>query len=200
MATARLTGVGVSYLDVCDNAHDVTATEVARCIRSAISGELPAPRVLRLPSDAPDRSTIFDLLVSSRFDDGGRPIGASVTLSPVEDHGRVLDTVSETKLHPPSTRTDWLDRPRLVARMASETQGRPVVLIAAPAGYGKSTLLAQWVDRGKAGPVAWLQLDPADNDPARLWADLVAALERIGCLVGKGPSPSGRTRWRSPAT
>ncbi len=177
------TGVGVSYLDVCDNAHDVTATEVARCIRSAISGELPAPRVLRFPSDAPGRSTIFDLLVSSRFDDGGRPIGASVTLSPVEDHGGVLDTVSETRLHPPSTRTDWLDRPRLVARMASETQGRPVMLIAAPAGYGKSTLLAQWVDRGQAGPVAWLQLDPADNDPARLWADLVAALERIGCLV-----------------
>ncbi|HEY5783296.1 MAG TPA: LuxR C-terminal-related transcriptional regulator [Microlunatus sp.] len=177
------TGVGVSYLEVCDNAQDVTATEVARYIRSAISGALPAPRVLRFPCDAPDRPRSFDILVSSRFDDGGRPIGASVTLSPVDNQRGVLDTASETKLHPPSTRTDWLDRPRLVARMAREVESRPVLLVAAPAGYGKSTLVAQWVDRGHAGPVAWLQLDPADNDPTRLWADLATALERIGCPV-----------------
>ena len=67
--------------------------------------------------------------------------------------------------------------------MAREVESRPVLLVAAPAGYGKSTLVAQWVDRGHAGPVAWLQLDPADNDPTRLWADLAAALERIGCPV-----------------
>ena len=69
-----------------------------------------------------------------------------------------------------------------MTRMARDAQ-RPVLLIAAPAGYGKSTLVAQWIDQGHAGPVAWLQLDPSDNDPARLWADLTAALERIGCPV-----------------
>ena len=184
------TGVGVSYLNVCDNPQDVRATELAGCIRSAISGELPAARILRFPGDATERSRTFALLVSSRFDDNGRPIGASVTLSPVEDHPRVLDTASETKLHPPSTRPDWLDRPRLVARMAREARSHPVLLIAAPAGYGKSTLVAQWVDRGHAGPVAWLQLDPADNDPIRLWADLSAALERIGCPVDSNAAES----------
>lgn len=190
---SALTGVGVSYLDVCDNADDAMADEVARCIRSAIAGELPAPRVLRLPCDMPDRLRTYDLMVSSRFDDGGRSIGASVTLSPVEDHRRVSDTASETKLHPPSTRTDWLERPRLVDRMEREAQSRPVVLMAAPAGYGKSTLVAQWVDRGHAGPVAWLQLDPADNDPTRLWADLAAALEHIDCPVDGTVAESLRT-------
>ncbi len=177
------TGVGVSYLDVCDNAHDVTATEVAGCIRSAIAGELPAPRIVRFRCDAPDRPRTFDLLVSSRFDDDGSCVGATVTLSVVDDRRQSLDTASETKLHPPTTRPDWVDRPRLVARMADEAQSRAVLLVAGPAGYGKSTLVAQWVACGRAGPVAWLQLGPADNDPTRLWADLAAALERVGCPV-----------------
>ncbi|HYI55891.1 MAG TPA: LuxR C-terminal-related transcriptional regulator [Microlunatus sp.] len=176
------TGVGVSYLEVCENADDAVATEVADSIRSAISGALPAPEVVRFPCDAPDRPRILDLLVSSRFDDEGRCVGATVTLSVVEDRRRILDTTAETKLHAPSTRTDWLDRPRLMSQMARQAQ-RPIMLISAPAGYGKTTLVTQWVDSGEAGPVAWLHLDPAHNDPTRLWADLVVALERIGCSV-----------------
>ena len=179
---SKRTGIGVSYLDVCDNAQDAVATEVARCIRSAISGQLPAPSVVRFPCDALDRPQVFDLLVSSRFDDEARCVGATVTLSPVEDARRKLEPASETKLHPPSTRTEWLDRPRLLSRMATDAR-RPVLLISAPAGYGKSTLVAQWIDQGHADPVAWLQLDQLDNDLARLWVDLAAALERIGCLV-----------------
>jgi hypothetical protein len=58
------TGVGVSYLEVCENADDAVATEVADSIRSAISGALPAPEVVRFPCDAPDRPRILDLLVS----------------------------------------------------------------------------------------------------------------------------------------
>jgi LuxR family maltose regulon positive regulatory protein len=176
------TGIGVSYLDVCDDAHDAVATEVAASIRSAISGALPAPRVVQLPCNAPDRPRTFALMVSSRFDDSGHCVGATVTLSPVEDRLGQLATASETKLHPPSPRTEWLERPRLLSRMGTDAR-RPVLLISAPAGYGKSTLVAQWIEYGHAGPVAWLQLDPGDNDPARLWADLTAALERIGCPV-----------------
>lgn len=55
-----------------------------------------------------------------------------------------------------------------------------MLLIAAPAGYGKTTLVTQWVSAGRSGRVAWVNLDPADNDPTRLWTHLAAALECIG--------------------
>jgi LuxR family maltose regulon positive regulatory protein len=58
-----------------------------------------------------------------------------------------------------------------------------VVLVAAPAGYGKSTLLAQWTAEHDEVGVAWVQLDPADNDPVRLWTHLLMALQRVGCVI-----------------
>ena len=61
-----------------------------------------------------------------------------------------------------------------------------VLLIAAPAGYGKSTLVTQWVDTPEAGTAAWVRLDPGDNDPTRLWAHVAAALARVGCPVDVG--------------
>ena len=60
-----------------------------------------------------------------------------------------------------------MPRPRLALRL-DEGQGRGLVLACAPAGYGKTVLLAEWVRRGRA-PVAWLSLDAGDNDPARFW-------------------------------
>ena len=53
-----------------------------------------------------------------------------------------------------------------------------LVLACAPAGYGKTVLLAEWVRRGRH-PVAWLSLDAGDNDPARFWRHAVAALDRV---------------------
>jgi LuxR family maltose regulon positive regulatory protein len=58
------------------------------------------------------------------------------------------------------------------------SQDRRVVLAAAPAGFGKSTLLAQW-SRSTDRPVAWVNLDRADSDPMRFWAHIVAALDRV---------------------
>lgn len=106
--------------------------------------------------------------------DGGNP-------SPAVDH---VVEVRETKLHPPATRTEWIDRPGLLQRL-SKSAGSPVVLITAPAGYGKSTLVAQWVSSGHPDPVAWVTLDPADNDPTRLWTHLATALDRIGQPAGE---------------
>jgi LuxR family maltose regulon positive regulatory protein len=72
-----------------------------------------------------------------------------------------------------------------------------LILACAPAGYGKTALLADWVRRGRR-PIAWLSLDTADNDPARFWRYVVAALdracpgigERIGPLLGPPAPPS----------
>lgn len=76
-------GVGVSYLDLCDGASaDRYAAQVASALRTALDGELPAPARVALPCHAPGASRWFDVLVSSRFDDSGACIGATVTLSP----------------------------------------------------------------------------------------------------------------------
>src|SRR5689334_18040095 len=55
-----------------------------------------------------------------------------------------VDSFVDAKLHHPPTRADWVDREQLIARLERATQ-QPVTLIAAPAGYGKTTLLAQWL-------------------------------------------------------
>jgi len=70
-------------------------------------------------------------------------------------------------------------RPRLIQRLDEGLRlGHRLTLICAPAGFGKTTLLSEWV--GRCGrPVAWLSLDESDNDPARFLAYFVAALQTI---------------------
>jgi LuxR family transcriptional regulator, maltose regulon positive regulatory protein len=106
------------------------------------------------------------------------------------------DVLLATKLNVPGLRRDLVPRPRLAQRL-DEAQGRGLVLACAPAGYGKTVLLAEWVRRGRH-PVAWLSLDAGDDDPARFWRHTVAALdrvrpgisERMGPLLGSPPPPS----------
>src|SRR6266545_4755686 len=82
-----------------------------------------------------------------------------------------------TKLHAPRTLPGFVVRPRLLERLA-EGIARALVLVCTPAGFGKTTLLADWA-RGGQRPVAWLSLDDADNDPARFWRHAAAALDRV---------------------
>jgi LuxR family maltose regulon positive regulatory protein len=77
----------------------------------------------------------------------------------------------------PRLRPDRLPRARLVRRL-EEASSRELLLVSAPPGFGKSTLLADWA-RGAGRPVAWLSLDSGDNDPARFWGYLAAALEQV---------------------
>ena len=106
------------------------------------------------------------------------------------------DVLLATKLNVPGLWPDLVPRPRLAQRL-DEGRGRGLVLACAPAGYGKTVLLAEWVRRGRQ-PVAWLSLDAGDNDPARFWRHAVAALdrvrpgisERMGPLFGPPPPPS----------
>src|SRR2546430_2088174 len=72
-----------------------------------------------------------------------------------------------TKLHPPGPRPDFLPRPGLTERLDGALS-RGLLLVCAPAGYGKTSLLASWA-RHSQNPVAWLSLDASDNDPARFW-------------------------------
>jgi LuxR family maltose regulon positive regulatory protein len=106
------------------------------------------------------------------------------------------DALLATKLHLPRPRPEMVARPRLLVRL-NEGMRRELVLVCTPAGFGKTTLLAEWA-RGGDRPVAWLSLDEADNDPARFWRHVAAALdpvrpeiaERVRALLGPPPLAS----------
>lgn len=92
-----------------------------------------------------------------------------------------VDSFLEAKLHRPPRRDDWMHRNRLLETM-SQARVRPVTLIAAAAGYGKTTLVAQWLDEVRPR-AAWVSLDAGDNDPHQLWTHIATALERADCVV-----------------
>jgi len=119
----------------------------------------------------------------------GEPAAAGAAMSE-------RDVLLATKLNVPGPGPDLVPRPRLAQRL-DEGRGRGLVLVCAPAGYGKTVLLADWVRRGRLS-AAWLSLDAGDNDPARFWRHTAAALnrmrpglsEKMNPLLGSPPPPS----------
>ena len=93
----------------------------------------------------------------------------------------------ETKLHVPRWRRGLVARPRLSERLSRGAESA-LTLVSAPAGFGKTTLLAEWLAVAAADErsVAWLSLDQRDNDPALFWTYLVAALNTGVPGVGSG--------------
>jgi LuxR family maltose regulon positive regulatory protein len=110
-----------------------------------------------------------------------------------EDGAAGLDALLATKLHIPRARDGLVPRPRLVDRLTEALAGE-LTVVCAPAGFGKTALLADWARRSDR-PVAWLSLDAADNDPVRFWRHVAAALgsarpgaaERLTALLGPPP-------------
>ena len=100
------------------------------------------------------------------------------------------DVLLATKLHVPRPQPGFVPRPRLVEALG-QGLARGRVLVCAPAGFGKTALLADWADNG-GRPVAWLSLDGGDSDPARFWRYVMAALDRVrpGLPGRVGPLPS----------
>src|ERR1700735_5639782 len=106
------------------------------------------------------------------------------------------DVLLATKWHVPRPQQFFVPRPRLAEALA-EGLARRLILVCAPAGSGKTALLADWARRGQR-QVAWLSLEAADNDPVRFWRYVLAALdqarpgigERVGPLLGPPAPPS----------
>jgi LuxR family maltose regulon positive regulatory protein len=97
--------------------------------------------------------------------------------------------VLETKLYVPRSRRGLVLRPRLTERLDRGTTSK-LVLVSAPAGFGKTTLLAEWLaapPAARAGErlAAWLSLDRGDNDSASFWAYVIAALRTVASGVGE---------------
>jgi LuxR family maltose regulon positive regulatory protein len=96
----------------------------------------------------------------------------------------------ETKFYVPRSRRGLVPRLRLSERLDCGTASK-LMLVSAPAGFGKTTLLTEWLAAGPAAPAderlaAWLSLDRSDNDPVSFWAYVIAALRAVVSGVGEG--------------
>jgi LuxR family maltose regulon positive regulatory protein len=99
------------------------------------------------------------------------------------------DPLLATKLYIPPIRPELVSRPRLIERLNAGLD-RKLTLVSAPAGFGKTTLVTEWLAgvsrRGGCGrPFTWLSLDENDNDPARFFTYFVAALQRLDPNIGQ---------------
>jgi LuxR family maltose regulon positive regulatory protein len=94
-----------------------------------------------------------------------------------------------TKLHPPLVRTDTIRRPHLEEALRGSVSTLPLTLLSAPAGYGKTTLLASLPRLLPAMPMAWVTLDAEENDPIRFLGLLAAALQRLHPDCGRSVWP-----------
>lgn len=99
------------------------------------------------------------------------------------------DLLLKTKIGVPPLRKGIVARARLSSRLnegfrSGHGFGRQLTLVSAPAGYGKTTLILEWIQRLEL-PVAWLSLDETDNDPTRFLAYLLAAIQQVHAGFGK---------------
>ncbi|MFQ4139236.1 LuxR C-terminal-related transcriptional regulator [Nodosilinea sp. PGN35] len=88
-----------------------------------------------------------------------------------------------TKLHRPSPRSHLVRRDRILQTL-QQGLGSRLILVSAPAGFGKTTALSEWAQQTQP-PVSWLALDERDNDPTRFWNYLVAALQKADRPLGE---------------
>jgi ATP/maltotriose-dependent transcriptional regulator MalT len=108
----------------------------------------------------------------------------------------VATPLLQTKLYTPPPRPALVSRPRLIEQMNAGTHsGHKLTLVSAPAGFGKTTLVSEWVTRLRlntaersltASRIAWFSLDESDNDPTRFLTYFIAALQTIEVNIGKG--------------
>jgi LuxR family maltose regulon positive regulatory protein len=88
-----------------------------------------------------------------------------------------------TKLHVPQVRPNLVSRPHLLNSLTPGSENR-LILLSAPAGFGKTTLLSDWL-AAHPRPAGWLSLDRGDNDPVRFWTYVIAALQTIRPGLGE---------------
>src|SRR5450631_1892551 len=154
-------------------------------VRERLAGELgidpgPALRELQGRILAQDPS----LALASPAPAPAATAPAAAANGPVQLSGLVAHApLLETKFCLPRSRRGLVPRPRLSERL-DEGAASMLTLVSAPAGFGKTTLLAEWLTAGSAAPaderlVAWLSLDRGDNDPVSFWTYVIAALRTV---------------------
>jgi LuxR family transcriptional regulator, maltose regulon positive regulatory protein len=91
----------------------------------------------------------------------------------------------ETKFHLPTPHGRLVPRPRL-SEQIERALTATLTLVSAPAGFGKTTVMAELASRSNAAHIAWLSLDPSDNDPVTFWTYVIEAVDRAAPGVGGG--------------
>src|SRR6056297_1913923 len=92
------------------------------------------------------------------------------------------DEVLQTKINPPPLRGRIITRARLLDRLEA-SKDQKLILITAPAGFGKSTLLNEW-SAARAEPISWFSIDSSDNDPKAFWMHLISAIRVVHSEIG----------------
>jgi LuxR family maltose regulon positive regulatory protein len=152
-----------------------TGAEQTKCVQDAGEAAEDTPT----PSGLPRRA--------APQEDSSAPPIASV--SDGVQKGLRRPILIATKLYPPAVRDQTVPRERLVARLGSGS-GLRLSLVACPAGFGKTTLLAAWREaEATRRPVAWLTVDEGDNDPVVFWSHVIEALRRACPGIGGPVSP-----------
>ena len=126
-------------------------------------------------------SSIFALAVSANT----AHAGAISPSTHITYNRGVSQLLLQTKLYVPPPRPNCVHRPRLVKTLNAGMDGQ-LTLISAPAGFGKTTLVSEWLSQLPAeSHVAWLSLDGGDDDPSRFLSYLVGALQAIDPSIGQ---------------
>ena len=108
------------------------------------------------------------------------------------------ETLLKTKVRTPQPRPGLVQRTRPMERFGA-CLNADLVLVSAPAGFGKTTLLSQWIHASKPRPrVAWFSLDGGDNDPVRFWSYLIASLQTFLPATGINSLALLRTSQQAP--
>jgi LuxR family transcriptional regulator, maltose regulon positive regulatory protein len=116
---------------------------------------------------------------------GDEPVSEDAVVAPSREVVGIGGPLLATKLHLPRRRRSLVPRPRLSDRL--DRGGEAVLtLVSAPAGFGKTTLLTEWLAAGSGRSAAWLSLDQRDNDPVVFWTYLLTALQMARPGVGAG--------------
>ena len=113
---------------------------------------------------------------------------AERTAAPAGAAATGQDVLLATKLYVPRPPTGLVARPRLAEALGERPTGG-LILVSAPAGFGKTALLADWIRR-ESRPAGWLSLDAGDNDPARFWRHAaVPAMRRHSPTISSRRAP-----------
>ena len=156
-------------------------TEVTLARLEQVAGALSADRDTRLRAKHEERSQPgqIDAPTSSGVLEGGN--GADADRTP-QTSSVQRDPLLATKLHVPRPRTQLVHRSHLIERLQQGME-RTLTLVSAPAGFGKTTLLAQWLAERRT-IVAWLSLEAEDNEPIRFFSYVLTALQTLHSQLG----------------
>jgi len=158
---------------------DLTLTRLEQIAAALTGAEMFPPLSSEAPTQVPSDEHRPHPKVE--IDSGAPIVGADATISSTRP-GVQRDPLLAIKIHRPRPRSRLVSRSYLVERLQQGME-HALTLISAPAGFGKTTLLAQWLAESST-PVAWLSLEPEDNDPTRFLTYLIAALQTVDARLG----------------